>query len=1317
MQNYHKHSCWSDPNSRGDSAVFQEDYAKRAVELGHKVLSSVEHGWQGYYFETFEVAQKYGLKFVFGAEAYWVLDRHQQDRTNCHMIILAKTEKGRQAINEMLSTANEDGYYYRPRIDLELIKSLPPNDVVITTACIAGWYYGFEKSEEIFLELFKIFGSNFFLEIQYHNIPLQIETNQHILQMHEKYGIPMIVALDSHYIDPSQAVERDELLKSNGIFYEDEQGMFLDYPSDDEVRRRFADQGVFTPQQVQEAMDNTDICLTFEDYAKDNPIFSSDIKIPSIFPDKTQEEKNSIYRKLITRQFKKFMQTVPKERYQEYWQAVKDEVDTYIDTNLVDYPLMDYAIVEKAKQMGGMITTTGRGSAASYLTNTLCGFSQVDRLNSPIKLYPDRFISKTRILETHSLPDLDLNLGNVEIFAQAQEEILGKDHAIPMIAFGTAKKKSAFKIYARAKDMDFTLANTISRQIEKYDKAVANAEEDEKDEIDIYDYVDEQYRPYIEASKKYWGIITDRKKAPCAYLLYQGSIRKEIGLIKCKSESTKKEYMVAVIDGAVAEHYKFLKNDLLKVDVVLLIESIFKRLGQEVFNVEELRKTVADDPAVWDIYAKGLTIGVNQCEKPATMEKLKHYKPHNVSELAAFIAAIRPGFKSMYRRFESREPFSYGIPALDNLIQTREIKDSYILFQENLMTILNYASFAMSETYQAVKDIAKKKASKVKALKDKFEEGCTKQIVLDEHVSESDAEEISARIWRIINDSSSYLFNACLSGDTLIKMKKSHEGKTIESLYHMSRDLDWCIKNNKKRLFYLFQDIGFCGYGYSMRPDEDNICSKNRIIDIRQAGIRDTYRMTLESGIDVVATMNHKFPTPDGEKQLSDLKVGDRIYVCDKNLITHTEKIWSIEFEKKQMTYDVEMEAPYHNFVLQNGMVVSNSHAYCMALDSLYCAYLKAHYPYEFYEVLLQFYSDKGNKDKVNLIKREMKAFGINEGRYKFGIDNRRFQADSENHQIIPSLLSIKSLSQKCANIMYELGQQSFPDFIHLYNEAQKEGINSRQLNILINIGYFSDFGTQKQLDLQVEMLELFGWKEQRSVKLDLIPDFLQDTVRRYTDESGTFLIDSEYDIEALRRERDLALAQKVTDMKNDFKTKKAAQEAIKCKLSHPQVFEYLNLKCEYEKRIDKMQFDIVEAQKRKSLTCLLDVCSEINRTIGEYGIIEKIQREFSCLGYLASDYSKIKSQYGIVSNVDDKYATRKITVYRICDGEIITYKVFSRTWESLPLEEKDIIRILEAKQDYKRTKNDAGEWVPTSELEWILQKYDRLENIFSKST
>ena len=96
--------------------------------------------------------------------------------------------------------------------------------------------------------------------------------------------------------------------------------------------------------------------------------------------------------------------------------------------------------------------------------------------------------------------------------------------------------------------MDFELANTISSQIADYEEAVKNAEDDDKDQIDIYDFVDKKYANYIEQSKKYWGIIMDKKKAPCAFLLYRGNIREEIGLIKCKSESTGKEFLTAVVD-------------------------------------------------------------------------------------------------------------------------------------------------------------------------------------------------------------------------------------------------------------------------------------------------------------------------------------------------------------------------------------------------------------------------------------------------------------------------------------------------------------------------------------------------------------------------------------------------------------------------------------------------------------------------------------------------------------------------------------------------------------------------------------------------
>lgn len=933
MQNFHKHTCYS----FDDSAAMPEEYAKRAVEVGHKVIASVEHGWQGYYHQTFELAKKYGLKFVFGTEAYWVKDRFEKDRSNNHIIILAKNENGRRAINRILSEANETGYFYKPRLDLELIFSLPADDVFITSACVGFWKY--EDSEDIVLRLHNYFKDNFMLEIQYHNTDRQRQLNFRIKQLAAKYNIQMIVGLDSHYIYPEQSVERDDILAGRNIsFNDDEAGWYMDYPDDETTRQRFKEQGIFDETTVQKAMDNADILLTFGDY-DDVPVFTTDIKLPTLYPDKTQEERNKIYSTLISKLFKEYMKDVPKDRYQEYFEGVKQEVSVYKETGMVDYPLLDYEIIKRGVEKGGLITTTGRGSAVGYFTNTLCGFSKVDRFTSPIKLYPERFISKTRILETKSLPDLDMNLGTVEIFAEAQEEILGKDHAYPMIAFGTLKKKSAFKLYARANNLDFEIANEISKQIEKYDEAVKYAEDDEKDDIDIYDYVDEKYRDYIENSKTYWGVISDKKKAPCAYLLYQGSIREEIGLIKCKSESTKKEYMTAVIDGAVAEKYKMLKNDLLKVDVVLLIDMIYKRIGIPVHTANEIISLVDNDKKVWDIYANGYTIGVNQCEKESAMKKLRKYCPKNISELCAWIAAIRPAFKSMYSKFESRQSFEYGIPAFDKILQTPQFPYSYILYQEQTMNTLNYAGFPLDECYGIIKAIAKKHPEKVKPLKARFIEGFKNKIMQDDHIDAEKAEEMSARVWQIIDDS--------------------------------------------------------CGYGFN------------------------------------------------------------------------------------------------------------SAHAYCMAIDSLYCAYLKAHHTYEFYEVLLQVFSDKGKKDKVQALKQEMlTAFGIKEGEYKFGVDNRHFVADKDNEVIYPSLLSIKGLSQGCADELYELSQtKTFDNFYDLWKAVNDlPSLNSAKIDTLIKMNYFKDYGSMDKIQKFIQAIDLLHGKSQ--FKKDKIPSGFEDIIKRHTEET-----------------------------------------------------------------------------------------------------------------------------------------------------------------------------------------------------------------------
>lgn len=748
IQNYHKHTCCSNIYTP-DSPATYEQYAKRAIELGHKILCSLEHGWQGKYHECREIAIKYGLKFVFGTEAYWVKDRHEKDRTNCHIVLLAKNENGREWINEVLSTANEDGYYYRPRLDEELLFSLPPDDVFVTSACVAFWHYEPEYVEQLICKLHDYFKDNFMLEIQAHNTDKQKQLNARILKLSKKYGIQMIVGLDSHYIYPEQAVERDELLAASGTHYDDEDGWYMDYPDDDTVRRRFSEQGVIPAEEVEKAMRNTDLICDFEDYKSE--VFETNRKLPSIYPDKTPEEKFKIYNRLISQKFKEYMKHVPPEDYQRYYDGVKMEVYTYKDTGMIDYPLMDYEIVKRGIQYGGIITNTGRGSAVSYFTNTLCGFSKVDRFKSPIKLYPERFLSTTRIIQTNSLPDIDQNIDRQEPFERAQREILGEDHAYPMIAFGTLKKKAAFKLYARAKKLDFNIANKISDQIDKYDMALKYADDDEKDEINIYDFVDSEYQDYVKKSEVYWGLISSKSKAPCAYMLYQGSIRRQIGLIKCKSDTTKKEYITTVVDGAVAEKYKFLKNDWLIVDTVALTDAIFKRIGMEPLTVDELSESVKDNQQVWGIYAKGLTCGVNQCERASTTQKLMKYKPKNVSELANFIAAIRPGFKSMYSKFESRKPFSYGIPALDNILQTEEFPYSFILTQEQLMSVLHFAGFPMDRCYGIIKDIAKKHPEKVRPLKSQFIDGMCKNLA-GQCPKGKTPEDVSAEIWQIISD-------------------------------------------------------------------------------------------------------------------------------------------------------------------------------------------------------------------------------------------------------------------------------------------------------------------------------------------------------------------------------------------------------------------------------------------------------------------------------------------------------------------------------------------------------------------------------------
>lgn len=198
--------------------------------------------------------------------------------------------------------------------------------------------------------------------------------------------------------------------------------------------------------------------------------------------------------------------------------------------------------------------------------------------------------------------------------------------------------------------------------------------------------------------------------------------------------------------------------------------NIYKSIGIDQPAVPALMKMVENDSATWDMYRKGYTMGLNQAERAKSTEKVMQYSPRNVSEMTAFCAGIRPGFASMAPLMFGRQRFSYNIPLLDKLIQTKEMPDSFILYQEQVMAILQLGGLAPAESYAAIKAIAKKHPEKVLPIKGRFMEGFSQQLIATGQ-SELVALDTTEKVWKIIEDNTSYSFNCshafCVALDSL----------------------------------------------------------------------------------------------------------------------------------------------------------------------------------------------------------------------------------------------------------------------------------------------------------------------------------------------------------------------------------------------------------------------------------------------------------------------------------------------------------------------------------------------------------------------
>lgn len=869
--NYHKHTHYSNLATL-DSCAKPIDYINRAKELGHTTYFTTEHGWQGNIFEAYRLCKENDIKPIYGAEVYYVDDYSiKTDRKNYHLMLVAMTNKGRKEINTIISKAQTDGFYHKPRIDLDLLLSLSPDDVVVTTACIATrMFKGDDWKENFFLPVYKHFGQHFFLEVQNHNETIQKKLNKMILDFRKEYNIKLIHANDSHYIYPKDSEVRSAFIKAKGMSYGDEDSFILDYPSYDEIVRRYKEQNILSDDEIKEALENTLIFDKAEGIELDY-----EIKLPHIF----EGNSNKHLKEILLKEFKNkiLSQDLDKERIKEYKKALNYEFDIIVKCNMADYFLLDYYIVKRAiNEYGAVLTKTGRGSAVSFLTNYLLGFTQIDRLKSPIKLYPTRFMSAERILKARSLPDIDLNWKDAEPVIKASKDYMGEDEVYYMVSYKPLQDANAFRLWCKSQGLNINEYDSVAKDLDKY--------------ID-----DPKWGKYIKNSKVFVGVIESVSPSPCSVLLYDKPISKEIGLVKVG------DVTCCALDGINCDYFKYLKNDYLVVSVYTLIDETYKLIGHPIDDIPTLLKNC--DDKVWDLIDNGITSTINQCDSPYDKQILKQYKPRSLSEMSAYVASIRPGFKSLLQNFVDRKPYSTGVKELDELL-----KDSfhYMMYQENIMTYLTWLGIDEKETYDIIKKISKKKFKEpeLEALKSELKKGWIKHIGSENGFTET---------WTVVNDNAKYSFNA--------------------------------------------------------------------------------------------------------------------------------------------------------------------SHSLSVALDALYGAYLKSHYPLEYYTVALTEYA--GDQTRTNSLIAELKYFGIELKPARFRYAQANYSMNKDDNSIMKGISSVKKLTENTANGLYALRDNNYVDFVDFLRELPKSVVNSAQLDVLIDIDYFEEFGEINKLREIVKIYSYFRGRKQ----------------------------------------------------------------------------------------------------------------------------------------------------------------------------------------------------------------------------------------------
>jgi DNA polymerase-3 subunit alpha len=757
-----------------DGAASIQNLYNKAVKDEMPALAITDHGNMFGAFSFVAEAYKHKnddgslkVKPIVGCEFYVVADRFRKTFTKeqkdqrFHQVLLAKNKTGYQNLTRLTSLGYMEGIYSKyPRIDKSLIEKY--HEGLIATTCCIGAYVpqtilhdGEEKAETEFKWWLDMFGENYFIELQRHNIPEQEKINQFLLKLSKKYSVPVIATNDSHYTDREDYNAHDILLCINTGEKQSTPG-YDDFVNDDVnlKNRRFKfpnDQFYMKTtaemtelfKDVPEAIHNTGLVADKVEVLN----LKKDILLPAFpIPEAFQLHADSNlnqweYLKEITWQG-------AKKRYADISAEIRERIDFELFTiktmGFAGYFLIVSDFIRAGREMGVFIGP-GRGSAAGSVVAYCIGITNID----PIKynLLFERFLNPDR----KSMPDIDTDFddeGRQKVIDYVVKKY-GKNQVAQIVTYGTMAAKSSIKDVARVMDLPLPEANALARLVPERPgislKRVLHAPLTPKDgekSLEEKEGVGGDDRELIKKIRELYNGDDLRSKVLHEAERLEGSVRNTglhaAGIIIAPEDlaniipvctAKDSDLLVTQIEGSIIEDAGVLKMDFLGLRTLNILKTALDLIRQNHGIDIDIDTIPLDDKKTFELYQRGDTIGTFQFESPGMQKYLRDLKPDKFDDLTAMNALYRPGpmayIPAFIDRKQGREPISYDLPEMEEYL-----KDTYgiTVYQEQVMLLAQkLAGFSKGDADVLRKAMGKKQKSILDKMKNQFIAGATKK--------------------------------------------------------------------------------------------------------------------------------------------------------------------------------------------------------------------------------------------------------------------------------------------------------------------------------------------------------------------------------------------------------------------------------------------------------------------------------------------------------------------------------------------------------------------------------------------------------------